>query len=81
MRRTKYIGDTYSSESCLDRFEFLYEHYGNFEEYMRCEKRCFLYMLESMMMYSFGRSTVKSIILKTGKLSSGGYQSAWTEEK
>ena len=53
MRRTKYIGDTYSSESCLDRFEFLYEHYGNFEEYMRCEKRCFLYMLESMMMYSF----------------------------
>ncbi len=44
---------TYCSAGCSDRFEFIYDNFSIFANILTCEKRCFIYMLESMMMNSY----------------------------
>jgi hypothetical protein len=47
---------TYCSASCSDRFEFIYDNYSVFVYILKSQKFCFIYMLESMMMYSYWES-------------------------
>lgn len=50
------IESTYCSASCSDRFEFIYDNYSVFVNILKSQKLCFIYMLESMMMYSYWES-------------------------
>lgn len=50
------IESTYCSASCSDRFEFIYDNYSVFVNILKSQKFCFIYMLESMMMYSYWES-------------------------
>ena len=52
MRRAKDISSDYFKADREDRFEYLYDHYGNREGVLRTQKRNFIYLVEGLMMRS-----------------------------
>ena len=50
MRRD--IMSIYCTVSNIERFEFLYEYFYNYQNILSCEKHCVIYMIESFLMNS-----------------------------
>ena len=50
MRMRRDIMSIYCTVSNIERFEFLYEYFYNYQNILSCEKHCVIYMIENFMM-------------------------------